>query len=147
MIGLPGQTFEGLAEDVLLYNKLNINMAGMGPFICHPETPLAGNQNGTFEMSLKMIAVTRIACKDIFISATTALQTLNKANGRELALQAGANLLMPNITPMKYREMYQLYPNKACIYESPYDCAGCVQSVIKRAGRSPGEGYGDAIRK
>lgn len=147
MIGLPGQEVEDLADDILLYNKLNINMVGMGPFICHPDTPLAGNLNGTFEMSLKMIAVTRIVCKDIFISATTALQTLNRINGRELALQAGANLLMPNTTPKKYRELYQLYPNKVCIYENPYDCANCVKKVIQSVGRVIGKGYGDTIRK
>jgi biotin synthase len=146
MIGLPGQRIEDLAEDVLFYNKLGVNMAGMGPFICHPETPLAGSTDGTFEMSLKMIAVTRIVCRDIFISATTALQTLNNANGRELALQSGANLLMPNITPKKYREHYQLYPNKVCIYESPYDCADCVTGVVKSVLRKFGEGYGDTIR-
>ena len=147
MIGLPGQKISDLAEDILMYNKLGIDMVGMGPFICHPETPLAGNADGEFEMSLKMIAVTRIVCKDIFISATTALQTLNRFNGRELALQAGANLLMPNITPMRYRELYQLYPNKVCIYENPYDCANCVKSVIKSVGRIFGDGFGDTIRK
>jgi biotin synthase len=147
MIGLPNQTLADLAEDILFYNKLNINMAGMGPFISHHNTPLAGSPNGTFNMSLKMIAITRIVCKDIFISATTALQTLNKFNGRELALKAGANLLMPNITPKKYREHYQLYPNKVCIYESPYDCAGCVKSVIQSVDRVPGKGYGDTLRK
>ncbi len=147
MIGLPGQKIKDLAEDIWVYNKLNINMAGMGPFICHPETPLVGSLDGTFDMSLKMIAITRIVCKDIFISATTALQTLNKVNGRELALQAGANLLMPNITPKKYRELYQLYPNKVCIYENPYDCANCVGNVIESVERGMGKGYGDTIRK
>lgn len=147
MIGLPGQKIDDLAEDILFYNKLNINMAGMGPFICHPDTPLTGNSDGTFKMSLKMIAVTRIVCKDIFISATTALQTLNRTNGRELALKAGANLLMPNITPKKYRQFYQLYPNKVCIYENPYDCANCVKGVVYSVGRVIGEGYGDTIRR
>jgi len=147
MIGLPGQEIKDLAEDILLYNKLNINMAGMGPYICHPDTPLNGSEDGTFGLSLRMIAVTRIVCKDIFISATTALQTLNKLNGRELALQAGANLLMPNITPKKYREHYQLYPNKVCIYENPYDCADCVKRVVKNVNRKFGSGYGDTLRK
>ncbi len=147
MIGLPEQKTNDLAEDILLYDKLNINMAGMGPFICHPDTPLNGNKSGTFNTTLKMIAVTRIVCKDIFISATTALQTLNRINGRELALQAGANLLMPNITPKKYRELYQLYPNKVCIYENPYDCANCVKKVVSSVGRTIGKDYGDTIRK
>lgn len=147
MIGLPGQKIEDLAEDIFLYNKLNVDMAGMGPFICHPDTPLNGNKNGTFDLSLKMIAVSRIVCKDIFISATTALQTLNKIDGRELALQAGANLLMPNITPKRYRKLYQLYPDKVCIYENPYDCANCVKKVAYSVGRAIGKGYGDTIRK
>ncbi|MBM3309320.1 MAG: [FeFe] hydrogenase H-cluster radical SAM maturase HydE [Candidatus Altiarchaeales archaeon] len=147
MVGLPGQSIEDLAGDILMYDRLKANMAGTGPFICHPDTPLACSNNGSFEMSLKVIAVTRIACKDIFISATTALQSLNNANGRELALQAGANLLMPNITPKKYRMLYQLYPNKACVYENPFDCANCVKKVVETVGRTIGRGYGDAIRK
>ncbi len=147
MIGLPGQTAEDLAEDILFYNRHNINMAGMGPFLCHGDTPLAGNPDGTFEMALKMIAVTRIVCKDIFISATTALQTLKPIGGRELALQAGANLLMPNITPKKYRKLYLLYPNKVCTNESPSDCSSCVTRVIHSANRTVGSGFGDTLRK
>ncbi len=146
MIGLPGQTVSDLADDILLYEELGINMAGMGPYICHPETPLVGEKDGSFDMSLKMIAVTRLVCKDIFISATTALQTLNPSDGREKALQSGANLLMPNITPMKYREFYQLYPDKVCIYENPIDCAGCVTRVVRSVGRRMGDGYGDPKR-
>ncbi|MBW2974810.1 [FeFe] hydrogenase H-cluster radical SAM maturase HydE [Candidatus Woesearchaeota archaeon] len=147
IIGLPHQKIEDLADDILLYNRLNINMAGMGPFIPHPETPLKQSPKGTFDMSLKMIAVTRIACKDIFISATTALQTINRTDGKEQALNAGANLLMPNITPKRYRELYQLYPGKACIHESPYDCVSYVKKVVSSVGRKTGEGYGDTIRK
>ena len=146
MIGLPGQDVSDLADDILLYEELGINMAGMGPFISHPETPLVGEKDGSFEMSLKMIAVTRLVCKDVFISATTALQTLNPVDGRERALKSGANLLMPNITPKKYREFYQLYPDKVCIYENPFDCAHCVNKVVISVGRRMGEGYGDPRR-
>src|SRR3989338_1093311 len=130
MIGLPGQTIEDMADDILLAKQLGADMVGMGPFLSHHDTPLFDCANGDFEMVLKMIAVTRLVCKDVFIPATTALQTLNLANGRQLALGCGANLLMPNITPGKYRRYYQLYPNKACIYEEPDDCSGCVKRLI-----------------
>ena len=147
LIGLPGQRTGDLAEDILFYDKYNINMAGMGPFIPHPDTPLAAEAGGVFEACLKMMAVTRIACKDIFISATTALQTLNPKDGRERALKAGANLIMPNITPKKYRRHYQLYPNKVCIYETPHDCRNCIRRVIASVDRLEGDGYGDPIRR
>lgn len=146
MIGLPGQTKNSLAEDILLFDKLRINMAAMGPYICHQDTPLKGSRNGTVEDTLKMIAITRIVCKDIFIPATTALQTLDKASGRQKALMAGANILMPNITPRKYRKHYLLYPNKVCIDESPDDCASCVKGVIMSVKRRIGKGKGHPIR-
>lgn len=147
LIGLPGQKTEDLAEDILFYDKYDVSMAGMGPFIPHPDTPLAAEAGGVFEASLKMIAVTRMACKDIFISATTALQTLNPKDGRERALKAGANLIMPNITPKKYRRHYQLYPNKVCIYETPHDCRNCIGRVIASVDRLEGDGYGDPLRR
>lgn len=147
IIGLPGQTINDLADDILLFDKLKINMATMGPYICHDDTPLKGSKDGTVEDTLKMIAITRIVCKDIFIPATTALQTLDKASGRQKALKAGANILMPNITPKEYRKHYLLYPNKVCIDESPEDCALCIRSVIKSVKRTIGKGNGEPIRK
>ena len=147
MIGIPGQTIEDMAFDVFLFDKLRINMAAMGPYICHPDTPMKGSPDGTVEMTLKMIAVTRIVCKDIFIPATTALQTLDKAQGRQKALMAGANILMPNITPQKYRPHYLLYPNKVCIDEKPEDCRACVLGIIRSLGRTSAKGPGHPYRR
>lgn len=117
MIGLPFQSVENLADDLLFMKDFYIDMCGMGPYIEHHETPLYQYKdllkplNERLELSLKMVAVLRILMPDINIAATTALQTIEK-NGRERAIQIGANVLMPNITPKKYRDAYFLYENK-----------------------------------
>jgi len=117
MIGLPFQTLEDLADDLLFLKKIDIDMCGMGPYIEHENTPLIQYRNllktkeERFELALKMIAVLRMLMPDINIAASTALETLDK-NGREKALSAGANIIMPNLTPYQYRENYFLYENK-----------------------------------
>lgn len=143
MIGLPDQSSSDIADDILLLKELGADMAGIGPFLVHTDTPLKGSSSGDFDLSLRVIALVRLVCKDIFIPATTALQTLNMKDGRQRALRCGANLLMPNITPQKYRPLYQLYPNKACVYEAPSDCSACVRRIITSLGRQVGSGYGD----
>lgn len=126
MIGLPFQTVENLADDLLFMKKLDIDMCGMGPYIEHHETPLYQHKellkslNERLELSLKMIAVLRILMPDINIASTTALQAIEK-NGRERAIHIGANVLMPNITPKKYREDYFLYENKPLSNQSNED--------------------------
>lgn len=100
MTGLPGQTLEDLADDILTFRDLELDMVGVGPYICHEDTPLAGNPNGTVEMTYKVVALTRIVTRYANIPATTALATLRQADGRETALQLGANVLMPNVTPV-----------------------------------------------
>jgi biotin synthase len=117
MIGLPFQTIDNLADDLLFMNNFDIDMCGMGPYIEHADTPLtltAGNLaplNQRLDLTLKMIAIIRIMMKDINIVASTALQAIDPT-GREKALQIGANIIMPNITPDKYRDNYKLYNNK-----------------------------------
>ncbi|MEZ5105091.1 MAG: [FeFe] hydrogenase H-cluster radical SAM maturase HydE [Draconibacterium sp.] len=117
MIGLPFQTLEDLADDLLFLKKIDIDMCGMGPYIEHENTPLAAYRNTLkskqerFDLALKMIAILRLLMPDINIAASTALETLDK-NGREKALSAGANIIMPNLTPSQYRENYFLYENK-----------------------------------
>lgn len=146
LIGLPGQTSLHLARDLLQFKKRGIDMAGTGPFIPHPHTPLANAEGGTVEKTIDAISCIRLLCPDIFISATTALQTLDPF-GRQKALRAGANLLMPNITPQKYRPLYALYPNKACIHETPDDCSQCVRLIVQSLGRKWGTGHGDPPRR
>ena len=109
LVGLPEQTVESLADDVLFFKEINADMVGIGPFIAHPHTPLKDMPNGNFTLALKVMALTRILLKNINIPATTAMETLNP-NGRIIALQSGANVVMPNVTTTEYRAKYEIYP-------------------------------------
>jgi biotin synthase len=153
MIGIPGQTYASVAEDIALFRKLDLDMIGIGPFISHPATPLGrgmrffpsvnGEQVPNTEMMVyKAIALTRLVRPNANIPATTALATINKKNGRELGLQRGANIFMPNLTPLKYRRLYEIYPAKACIEETGAQCNGCLTARIQMIGRHIGAGPG-----
>ncbi|NQU35831.1 MAG: [FeFe] hydrogenase H-cluster radical SAM maturase HydE [Bacteroidetes bacterium] len=139
MIGLPFQTIENLADDLLFMRDLNIDMCGMGPYIEHVDTELykykdlVPTKEARVDLSLKMIAILRIMMKDINIAATTAMQTLVDG-GREMALVAGANILMPNTTPGLYREQYALYNDKPGINEEAEDSKQSIEKLIYRAG-------------
>lgn len=141
LVGLPGQTIESLANDILFFKEINADMVGIGPFIAHPHTPLKDCLNGDFTLALKVMALTRIILKNINIPATTAMETLNQ-NGRIIALQSGANVVMPNVTTTEYRAKYEIYPNKICINENPAQCFNCVSGKIRSIGRSVSTGYG-----
>lgn len=134
LVGLPGQTIESLAEDILFFKKINADMVGIGPFIPHPNTPLKAFAPGTFNLALKVMALTRILLKDINIPATTAMETLHP-KGRIIALQSGANVVMPNVTKTEYRKKYEIYPNKICINENPVQCRYCIENKINLIGR------------
>jgi len=145
MIGLPGQTLEMLADDLLFLQSLDLDMIGVGPFIPNPATPLAGAAGGTLGLALRFVACLRMLCPTALIPATTALGTL-RPTGRQQALQAGADVLMPNATPMEYRERYQLYPGKICTGEEAAECRQCVEAMISSLGRTVGNGYGHSRR-
>lgn len=135
LVGLPGQTVESLADDLLFFQKLPVDMAGIGPFIPHPHTPLADEKpNGHFELSLKMMAVMRLMLPDINIPATTAMESLHP-DGRLIALKSGANVVMPNATDTEFRPFYELYPGKICLGDSSEKCRGCVEAKINSIGR------------
>jgi biotin synthase len=139
MIGLPFQTKEDLANDLLFFKTFNIDMVGMGPYIEHEDTPLYAYRElllplkDRFDLTLKMIAILRILLKDINIAATTAMQAIDKL-GREKALKVGANVIMPNITPGQYRDDYLLYQNKPCTDENADDCKTCLEARVHIAG-------------
>ena len=139
MIGLPFQTIENLADDLLFMKHFNIDMVGMGPFIEHKDTPLYEYRNSLlpiderFNLTLKMIAILRIIMPEINIAAATALQAVDKI-GREKAIKIGANVIMPNITPGSYRDDYSLYENKPCTDEEAADCKNCLEARITIAG-------------
>lgn len=147
MIGLPGQTLEHLADDILFFKALDVDMIGMGPWIPHTDTPLATDnfsRKAQLELGLKMIAATRLYLQNVNIASTTALQALSPT-GRELGLQAGANIIMPNITPVKYRDGYQLYNGKPCLDEESEQCQACLEKRVHSIGETIGYGqWGDS---
>ena len=150
MIGLPFQTLENLADDLLFFRNFDIDMVGMGPYLEHAETPLYAYRDKLmplqqrFDLSLKMIAVLRMLMPDINIAAATALQAIDPL-GREKAVKVGANVIMPNITPGLYRNDYALYQNKPCIDEEPEQCKGCLDARIALAEGEIGYGkWGDS---
>jgi biotin synthase len=138
MIGLPFQTMDDLAGDLLYMKEFNIDMCGMGPYIEHADTPLIEHSEkllplkDRFDLTLKMIAIIRIMMRDINIVAATALQAIDPI-GREKAIKIGANILMPNITPGKYRDNYKLYDNKPCTDDSAEDCQSCLEARVSLA--------------
>lgn len=134
LVGLPNQTVESLANDILFFKELDADMVGIGPFIPHPETPLANGNKDNFDMALKVMAATRLILPDINIPATTAMESIRE-NGRIIALQSGANVVMPNMTEGDYRKKYELYPNKICINDSPDKCINCIKGKIHSIGR------------
>lgn len=141
MVGLPGQTDEDLAADIQLFRELDFDMIGIGPFIAHPQTPLAAAGNGELEKALKVLAITRIITKDTNLPATTAMGVL-KSEGQRKALLAGANVIMPNLTPPVYKCHYQVYPGK----EYPALEIEATKNMILTISRRIGRGNGHRIR-
>ena len=141
MIGLPFQTIENLADDLLFLEAIDVDMVGMGPFIEHSDTPLfevksiLQSKQERLELAFKMIAVLRLLMKDINIAAATALQAIDPM-GREKAIKFGANILMPNITPGSFRNNYKLYEDKPCTDENPSECTQCLEARISMIGSS-----------
>lgn len=141
LVGLPEQTFESLAGDILFFKQLNADMIGIGPFIPNSDTPLKNAKSGSFTLALKVMALTRLLLPDTNIPATTAMETLDP-NGRILALQSGANVVMPNATEGEYRKKYELYPGKICINDTPEKCSMCINAKILSIGREISKDYG-----
>ena len=141
MVGLPEQTIESIAEDLLFLKQIGVDMSGIGPFIPHQETPLANEKGGTLNLALRTMAVQRLLMPDINIPATTAMESLHP-QGRIMALQSGANVVMPNVTEGEYRKLYELYPGKAGVDDTPVHCRSTIGQKIEAIGRKIGTGYG-----
>lgn len=152
LVGIPGQTWEMLASDILLFREMGLDMIGVGPYIPHPATPLgsgrfpfapAGEQvSADEETTTKVVALARLVDPDANIPSTTALATLDPSFGRERGLLRGANVVMPNLTPPAYRALYEIYPGKACVSETAEACGSCLPARIRMIGRVPGTGTG-----
>lgn len=142
MIGLPGASLETIAKDILFTTQLKLDMIGCGPFLSHPQTQLAEEPLlKNISVYYKAIALLRILNPKAHIPATTAFDAL-ESNGRNNILKRGANIFMPNITPGKYRALYQLYPNKPCVDEDGAACSICIQGRLAMLKRPLGTGPG-----
>lgn len=145
MVGLPGQTWEDIASDIIFFKKHDFDMIGIGPFIPHPLTKLGKYPRGKADLVLIAIALTRITTRNAHLPATTALGSLEK-DFRAQGLRAGANVIMPNFTPLPYKKYYQIYPDKRCINEPVGACVGCVESIALSAGRVVDYSRGDSLK-
>jgi biotin synthase len=155
MVGIPGQTWDDLAADIALFGELDLDMIGIGPYLPHPDTPLGAaaaaaaapgdaQVPGDEATTLRAVALARLVCPWANIPSTTALATINLDRGREHGLERGANVVMPNLTPERYRVCYEIYPGKACLHEAAEVCAGCLRLRIEGLGRRIGSGPGHA---
>lgn len=133
MVGSPGQTVECLAEDLKYLEELQPHMIGIGPYIVHNQTPFAGSPNGSVEQTLVLIGILRLMFPKVLLPATTALGTL-AADGRERGILAGANVIMPNLSPVGVRKKYSLYENKICTGEESAQCMQCIRNRMKQIG-------------
>lgn len=158
MVGIPGQTWFSLVEDIAWFRRLNLDMIGCGPYVPHKDTPsgetyrdpclvssLQDQVPNTSLVTYKVMALTRLVCPNVNIPTTTALSTFNRESGSRLGLQRGANVLMVNLTPLQYRHLYEIYPSKAGITESNQSQLERVQTLLAELGRTAGEGPGTSL--
>ena len=142
MVGLRGQELRHIAADILFFAAHDFDMIGIGPFIPHPETRLGGQARGDVGLTLKTVALTRIVTKNSHLPATTALGSMGR-DYRVEGLKAGANVLMPNFTPLAYKKMYEIYPGKRCVTEPTGACGFCMEGLAASIGRSVDYSRGD----
>ena len=133
MVGSPFQTTDFLIEDIRFLQELQPDMIGIGPYISHQHTPFHSYQSGDFHKTLRLIAILRLMFPYALIPATTALGTIDN-QGREMGLKAGANIVMPNLSPLKNRKQYELYDNKICTDEEAAECRMCLEKRVESAG-------------
>lgn len=146
MVGLPGQTAAMLAEDILLMHKLKLDMAGIGPFLPHPATPLKDFPAGNLELTLRVLALTRMLLPWLHLPATTALRNIATAfSGQLLALTGGANVLMVNLTPLKYRLLYEIYPKKSSPLEEYRQAQQLAAEIGRLVAADPGHGLSNSF--
>lgn len=133
MVGSPHQTFEHIAEDFLFIKELSPEMIGVGPFLPHHDTPFKDRAKGSYELTLFIIGLIRLMMPNALIPATTALGTINP-KGREAGILAGANVVMPNLSPVRVRKKYELYDDKICTGEEAAECCFCLNNRMKSIG-------------
>lgn len=144
MVGLPNQTYEHYVKDLRFLKELEPHMVGIGPFIPHKDTTLANEKGGNVEMTTILLAFIRLLLPPVLLPATTALGTID-STGREKGLKAGANVVMPNLSPIEVREKYSLYDGKICTGDEAAECRGCIEKRIEKAGFSLDLSRGDYV--
>ena len=144
MVGSPEQTAETLADDLVFLKELDPQMVGIGPFIPHHDTKFAKEEAGSVDLTLKLLSVLRLLLPKVLLPATTALGTLDPL-GREKGLSAGANVVMPNLSPVENRKQYELYDNKICTGDEAAKCKNCLSARVRSAGYELVEDRGDYI--
>ena len=144
MVGSPGQTAHCLAKDMVFLEELQPHMVGIGPFVPHKDTPFAGEPQGSLELSLFMLSCLRLMLPDTLLPATTALGTI-APDGREQGVLAGANVVMPNLSPVAHRKDYSLYDNKICTGEEAAECRWCLHARMESIGYHIVESRGDSL--
>ena len=145
MVGAPGQKAEHLLEDLHFLQRLQPDMIGIGPFLRHADTPFRDRPNGSMRMTLRLLAILRLMFPYALLPSTTALGTIDP-QGRELGLQTGANVMMPNLSPTAVRENYMLYDNKICTGDESAQCKGCMSARTASVGYRVVMDRGDALR-
>ena len=144
MVGSPYQTVENIVEDLRFMKEFEPHMIGIGPFIAHKDTPFKDEKSGTLEDTLHLLAIIRLMLPKVLLPATTALGTINPL-GRELGIKAGANVVMPNLSPKSVRKMYSLYDNKICTGEEAAECIQCLKNRVASVGYEIVTDVGDRI--
>ena len=145
MVGSPYQTYENIADDLLFLKKLDPEMIGIGPFIPHKDTVFADFKAGELELTLYLLSIIRLMLPTVLLPATTALGTI-APNGRELGILAGANVIMPNLSPLGVRKKYALYDNKICTGEEAAECMECLKRRVGSIGYEIVTDRGDNIK-
>ena len=145
MVGSPFQKPENLVKDIRFLQELKPDMIGIGPFIKHKDTPFAEYESGTCELTLRMLSILRLTFPKVLLPSTTALGTIHP-QGRELGLKAGANVVMPNLSPVKSRKLYDLYDNKICTGEEAAECRKCLGRRVANAGYEIVSERGDVVK-
>lgn len=146
MVGSPYQTKENLIADLRFLQQLKPDMIGIGPYIMHKETPFRDYQSGSLELTLRLLSILRLMFPYALIPATTALGTIHP-QGREMGLKSGANVVMPNLSPVSVRKLYELYENKICTGEEAAQCRGCLEKRVKDTGYRIVTAKGDVKRR
>ena len=145
MVGSPGQTTAHIVEDIRFMQDLQPDMIGIGPFLSHKDTPFRDKPNGELKPVLRLLGILRLVFPQVLLPATTALGTMHP-QGRELGLQTGANVIMPNLSPVSVRKKYMLYDNKICTGDESAQCRNCLEVRVKSAGYEISMSRGDALR-